>query len=163
SPDGRQLASLLNLTHVCLWQVAAGREYSSFELPRAAESTSLAGGEVSPDGRLLAVATGSGEGVRIFDVERRRQLTCLPVGVTDWLAFAPGGTDLYTCGPGGLYRWPLRTTDDADSFRLGPPQHVLAGYVGRVCLSQDGRLLAAIHGGGGVILRADSLPVADGS
>ncbi len=156
SPDGLRLGSLLNLTHFCLWQVSAGWEHSPFEMRPKAEPLTVEAGGVSPDGRLLAAGLGSGRGVRIWDVESRRELADLPTGRMYWAAFAPRGLDLYTSGDRGLYRWPVRDLPgEPSALRIGPPERVLAGRTGHFCFDKEGRSLAVMTGNGATLLRLD--------
>ena len=107
--------------------------------------------EISPDGRLLA--SGSGDGVRLWDLRDGRELAYLPTGTTGQFdrmnssraVFDPHSGDLLTAGRAGLHRWPVAWDEGAGGtvLRVGPPHTLLTGGAfGPLALSADGKRLA---------------------
>jgi WD40 repeat protein len=107
SPDGGLLATLGNPSRggtkpeVKVWQATTGTEVGSFFIDRDLPRTPVFGmpaGSVpmafSPDGRRLAVETGSA--VVLWDVTTRRVSRMLPAGTMGPLAWAPKGNRLVT-------------------------------------------------------------------
>jgi WD40 repeat protein len=84
--------------------------------------------DFSPDGRLL-VSTSS-DGVRLWDLETFAEIAYLPVKPAASALFHPDGNSLFTYGPPGMHRWPIRremertatTSMDAEILHIGPPQ-----------------------------------------
>lgn len=100
SADGKVLASASAKTVngdiqpvVELWDAASGSETNVLILPQAATSVSF-----SPDGSLLAVATGND--VQVWDVASATLLTTLSghSGLVGLVAFSPDGKSLVSCG-----------------------------------------------------------------
>src|SRR5262249_4408036 len=106
------------------------------------------GVDFSPDGRLMA--SGSHDGVRLWDLATAREIARLPVE-SYTVVFDPASGSLISSGADGLYRWPIEhAADRGDAgLRIGPPRafRLRAGRVpGRACLSADGRTLAVAVG-----------------
>ncbi len=133
SADGRWLGVAWNGNRAELLEVTPTREYRTLVSSAGAGRGGYGLGDISPDGRLLAV--GMDGGARIWDLPRGRELAALPPG-TIFVSFdgagpaaAAGGDNrpgaLLTSGSDGLRRWPL-TGDDPDGrhLRLGPPQRL---------------------------------------
>jgi dipeptidyl aminopeptidase/acylaminoacyl peptidase len=100
SVDGKVLASASAKTVngdekpvVELWDAASGAETNDLILPQAATSLSF-----SPDGSLLAVATGND--VQVWNVASASLLTTLSghSGLVDLVAFSPDGKSLVSYG-----------------------------------------------------------------
>jgi WD40 repeat protein len=139
-PDDNTLACTVQNNQLGLWRFAAGREYRTFSTGHAWERDS--DGAVSPDERLLAMATDSGFG--LWDLATGRELARVPLGNVQSVAFHPRGNELWTSGAAGLHCWPIRP-DPAKKgvLRLGPPETLpLAIRPGRFAISRDGRRLA---------------------
>src|SRR5206468_3545003 len=107
----------------CLWEVARSSEYRTLHDQGSGNrvwSTSF-----SPDSRLLASA--SSDGVRLWDLATAKEIAWLSrIGDSLSVDFHPDDGSLITCGPAGVYRWPLRPDPEGavGSLRLGPPQPV---------------------------------------
>jgi hypothetical protein len=84
--------------------------------------------DFSPDGRLLVSA--SLDGTRLWDLATFTEVGHLPAGPTASVLFHPDGGSLFTYGPCGLHRWPLRRAinrpagppDRVETLQVGPPQ-----------------------------------------
>jgi WD40 repeat protein len=147
SGDGKLLASLAR-GRVTLWDVTAGKPLRQF--PPAGQANQgrperlrldgeVSGLALSPDGRVLATLTGTGESIRLWDVGSGKELRTL--GLTDTsprnLAFSPDGGLLALASQHGLRLWEVRTGKE----RWHIPVH--GNQVFGVSFSPDGRMLAA--------------------
>jgi WD40 repeat protein len=108
----------------------------------------------SPDGRLLA-SGGHDHVVRIWDLERRRQLphfACLSGGSIAAVAFSPGGTTLAAVSNmhGGLW-------DVAERRALPTPPRQFLGSLSSLAFLPDGRALAIGYGIYCLAIRGDGL------
>ena len=104
-----------------LWDLVGGEEYRSLpesEFESKVEERTNRGGNLSPDGRLLAV--GGTNGVRLLDLVSGRALAILPTGPSG-ARFDPRGRSLFTYA-NVVYRWPLRF--DQDALHVGPPERL---------------------------------------
>jgi WD40 repeat protein len=148
SADGRRLG-MRGHGRIQLWTVADGREcrtlhhgrvgnrtpWPAFEGPTAAD--------FSPDGRLLA--TASGDGVRLWDAATGREVAHLPADSCETALFHPATGALVTAGRMGLLHWPVRPATDnpPGGLQIGPPRPVAAvAQPGRITWGAGGRLLA---------------------
>jgi YVTN family beta-propeller protein len=69
---------------------------STIELPRTREIKPM-GVCVSPDGKLVYVATGRGNSLAVIDGVNNRLVTMIPVGNRPWgVAVSPDGRKVYT-------------------------------------------------------------------
>jgi WD40 repeat protein len=142
SPDDHLLGCTINGSKVEIWQVATGAAVCQvFRGPL--KGTATEGSDFSPDGRLLASA--SGDGVRLWDMTATREIAFLRIGATRSVFFHPSDGSLITSGDRGLLRWPIAAVAGSPNgaFQVGPPE--LLGDPGQTweaCLSPDGRKLA---------------------
>ncbi len=117
APHGQVVAGLGDGSlHV--WDVATRKESRAFA-HTGGNGRRMA---LSPDGKWLAVGTGS-QGVEIWDFERRTLLHTLPGHQTSLtaLAFAPGGRQLATGDAGGNIRlWDVETGGEVAAFQADP-------------------------------------------
>jgi serine/threonine protein kinase/WD40 repeat protein len=135
STDGQWVGTAWGASGVELLEATSCREYRTLLSSAGIGAGGYNHGDISPDGRYLAVAMDAG--CRLWDLESGRELCALPKG-TNYVSFdkqepapgsptAPGAPNwcLLTCGSAGLLRWPT-TTDEQDSqhLRLGPPQRM---------------------------------------
>jgi WD40 repeat protein len=103
-------------------------------------------------GRLLAVATEVG--VFMWDLETRRELGTIPVGATYGLTFDDSGA-LWTNGPGGVRRWPMRT-DVNGTIEFGPPEILLPkGNKMQIACSANGRVAAIPNPKGALVIHRE--------
>jgi serine/threonine protein kinase/WD40 repeat protein len=136
SADGRLLGVVWDGDRADLLEVAPCREYRTLVSSAGAGRGSYGYyGDISPDGRLLAV--GMDEGARVWDLPGGRELAALP-GPAPFAFFegkagreegspAPGGPPraLLTGGWDGLLRWPVTSADPTGTqLRLGPPRQL---------------------------------------
>jgi len=106
STDGRILGKIHDRGHNRLVELVAEQEYQTLVSRLGAGKGEYLEGNISPDGRLLAV--GMGDGARIWDLHSNREVAFLPTGRTPSPIFTPNGNELITSGESGLQRWPLK-------------------------------------------------------
>jgi eukaryotic-like serine/threonine-protein kinase len=160
SADGRWLGVTWHGESADLLEVTPNREYRTLVSSQRTGGAGYSYGDISPDGRILAV--GMDEGTRLWDLESGRELAALPAWTT--LAFFEGGISaeeqsdsrnnprwrLLTGGSKGLLRWPV-TSDRPEGMRLrlGPPQHLSPLPRAAFTHTPDGGTLAALTELGG--------------
>jgi WD40 repeat protein len=141
SRDGRTFGYVREGSQVRLMEVAAGSEYRTLVSSLGAGQGAYRDIDVSPDGRLLAVAMD--DGVRFWDLSSGRETAGLAPGQANVVLFQPDGKELVTCGSSGLRRWPIRRDErEPDVLRIGPPQDIPVPRPHAVSRSGDGRILA---------------------
>src|SRR5262249_46919349 len=118
SIDGRRVALAGGL-----WELAPGIECRALyghQGPGKGPWSS----DFSLDGRLLASA--SSDGVRLWDVAAGKEIAWLPIGDSVSVRFYPSDGSLLTCGPAGIYRWPVQAdpAGGKGGLRVGQPQTV---------------------------------------
>jgi WD40 repeat protein/tRNA A-37 threonylcarbamoyl transferase component Bud32 len=140
--EGTRLGGMVRGRHLRWVEVAGGREYRTLDCRLGPRKGDYRAGDISPDGRLLAMAME--DGVRFWELASGRELACLPIESTCCALFLPDGRGLLTSGPDGLRHWPLRRDPGtADGWCLGPARKVpLPVSPARICLSPDGRTVA---------------------
>ncbi len=161
SADGRWLGVTRNGERTDLLEVTSNPEYRTLVSSEGAGAGGYGHGDISPDGRLLAV--GMNEGTRLWDLRRGRELARLPAGTT-YVFFdgrgpgEPGSVapkspswSLLTSGLDGLLRWPV-TSDDPEGkrLRLGPPRQLSPLCRAWFARSPDGRTLGVVTEEGGL-------------
>src|SRR5262249_57727097 len=87
SDDGRWLAPALHGEQAQLLEVTPSREYRTLVSSEGAARGNYNLGDISPDGRLLAV--GMDQGARLRDLRSGREVAALPAG-TIYVAFEGG-------------------------------------------------------------------------
>ena len=96
----------------------------------------------SPDGRIMAAASSTGNNIRFWNVAARRQIGMpLPVSGAGAVAFSPDGKFLATGSDVGAQLWSVAT-----HRRIGSPLPVQE--VDAIAFSPDGRMLATAGNGG---------------
>jgi serine/threonine protein kinase/WD40 repeat protein len=154
--DSQRLACNIDRSEVVLWEVATSKVYRSLRrAERWNDLNSDCDGALSPDGRLLALA--SMYGVHFWDLTSGQNVALLPNQHAMSVAFAPQGDAIYVYGRLGLHRWPIVATPGSlGCICLGPPEQIPLEYGESLAMSADGRLLAvAIRNQGGKVLRLD--------
>ena len=148
SNDGRWLGSAWQGGEQWqLLEVTPSREYRTIVSSLGAGRGHYHDGDISPDGRLLALGMG-GEGDRLWDLSSGRELALLPSG-SHGVLFQSDGRALFSCDPTGLQRWPIQEGEADNELRLGPPQKIALPVVPhRAARSPDGRTLARNQRGG---------------
>jgi serine/threonine protein kinase/WD40 repeat protein len=160
SEDGRRLR-LVHDDKAELLEVASSTEYRTLvSSAGAGKGTNNAFGDISPDGRMLAI--GSDEGARVWDLASRRELAVLPPN-TPYVFFEQpsklrgeqGGParlpwNLLTSGSGGLQRCPLLSEGtDGKHLRLGSPEKLSSRPRAWFTRTAQGRSLVAATEEGG--------------
>jgi WD40 repeat protein len=165
SADGRQLRLTWDGSKTALLEVASGPEYRTLVSSLGAGQGRYCLGDISPDGRLLAV--GMDEGARVWDLGSGKELLVLPAD-TPYICFDPrrnpegepgAAASLLTGGEVGLRRWPLLTEDaQGKRVRLGSPQQLSARPRAWFSKAPDGRTLVAatVEGGPNDVLDLES-------
>jgi WD40 repeat protein len=162
SGDGRWLGAALRGEHADLLEVTPSREYRTLVSSAQSGRGGHGQGDISPDGRLLAV--GLDDGAQLWDLETGREVARLPAWSTyvffeprETSSLTPGGPrwNLLTCGRDGLLRWPVSRNDPGVlRFQIGPPQRLSLLRRAWFGHGHDGRTLCAVteEGGANVIL-----------
>jgi len=161
SAEGRWLRLTWDGNQSDLLEVAAAREYRTLVSSAGVNRGVYDFGDISPDGRLLAV--GLDDGARLWDLASGRELVNLPAG-TPYVFFDTGNRKseagavsppslpwgLLTSGSGGLRRWPLLTDGlEGTGLRLGAPKQLSRLGRARFGRTPDGRTLVAATQEGG--------------
>jgi WD40 repeat protein len=155
APDGRSLASVSDDHTVRFWDVT--RRARPATLPGDRRLTTLTDpGDVwsgvghrlafSPDGRTLAVTTGTGREIYLWDVKHRTGLGILTghVDYTCAVAFSSDSHTLVSSGSDGLIRlWSLAHRHEPTSPNTLDSNFP---YVSRIVFSPNGRILALTRG-----------------
>lgn len=161
SPDGRTLASasldienlsILSPPTVTLWNYATGKSTKQIILTNKdfggdgysefgwSELDSVYNVTFSPDGKILAAATGSGT-IILWDIAKRRPTGQLLRGHITFakLAFSPDSKTLASASYDGTIRlWDVSTAQS-----IGQPLRGHSGSVDSVAFSPDGKILAS--------------------
>jgi len=154
--DDRWLACLVDGPSLALMELATAHEcrllHWSSERSKGPRNC-----DFSPDGNLLA--TGHGDGVRLWDLHTAKEIAWLPEG-TNWsVIFAPSGKSLITSGDSGLKQWPIEYHHEGQktTLRLGPARRFdLPNGSGLAALSGDGSTLAFFHSNQAHVLDAET-------
>jgi Tfp pilus assembly protein PilF len=146
SSDGRWLAVAGHGEEAQLLEAIPTREYRTLVSSLGAGRGVYYYGDISPDGRLLAL--GMDDGTRLWDLPSGRELATLP-GTSRTAFFDRIGPrwELLTGDWTGLHRWPVQSEDTA-SLRLGPPRHLSPLSRADFTRSPDGQTLAAVYDAG---------------
>jgi WD40 repeat protein len=125
-------------------ELADDREYRSLARDLAVGYGHNRSAAVSPDGRLLAVATAGG--VRLWDLASGREPVHWPSPPCMAVAFMPDGSELLTSGPAGLQRWPIHPEPGAHgAVVIGPPRTARLPVIPTAFqLAADGRTAAVL-------------------
>ena len=120
SLDSRRLAALNPKGRVWLWEIPSGRVVWRFE--RA--SNPAAGVTLSPDWKLLAIATTSG--VEVIRVGEKEPQFRLGTETSSALAFSPDGLTLAALGDQGVRLWEIQEGRAKCGFEVPPNFQTLA-------------------------------------
>jgi WD40 repeat protein len=152
SPDGKTLSVLartpeeLRQVTAYVWDVASAKLLHKWNLPIVVVDCCC----LSPDG-ALAVAGGYVDGMRLFDLAKRKEVRRLskpPYSISIYAAaFSPDGKTLAAAGSNGtILLWDAAT---------GEPEAAFAGHqagVESLALSPDDKLLASVAADEGIML-----------
>jgi serine/threonine protein kinase/WD40 repeat protein len=124
SQDGHRLGVIFVQGRAQVLEIDPAREYRTLVNGSGAGRGGYFYGDISPDGRLLAL--GMEDGVRLWDLVADMELAFLDIGRTHCALFPANGRSLLTCGTAsGLQQWPILEPEPSPvQFRLGPPQRI---------------------------------------
>ena len=149
STDGRWLGVELDGAQARLLETTSSSEYRTIVSSLGAGKGGYHYGDISHDGRLLAL--GMDDGTRLWDLHSGRELTTLP-GDSRTVCFNRIGQqwELLTSTSAGLLRWPAKNGDphtvrDGQLLRLGPPRKLSSLYRADFARSTEGGTLTAIY------------------
>jgi len=128
-----------------LWGIVPSQEYRTFLNTFSGRSSVFREGDLSPDGRLLAL--GASNGVGLWDVEGGCEVARLELGDTAVVLFRAEGRELLTCGPSdGLRRWRIEVnTQPEGGFKVGPFHQIPLPFApDRIALDRNDQLLAVV-------------------
>lgn len=137
SLDGRKFGPEIDGNRLHFLELAGGRECRTL-IPAFGGPSVLHDGAVSPDNRLLAMATT--DGVIIFDLSSGEELTRLPLGDTIGCLFLNNG-ELLTSGARGVFSWAVDHQPAGST--IGPPRQLAAWPAERLARNADGSVIAA--------------------
>jgi WD40 repeat protein len=149
SVDGRWLGVAWQGRQARLLGVARSKEYRTLVSGLGAGQGRYHKGDISPDGRLLAV--GMAEGTRLWDLGSGREVAALP-GASHTVFFDRTGPSwaLLTSGPDGLQRWPpVGKEAPGQGLEFGRPRQLSPQSGATFARRPDGRTLAAVWEPGG--------------
>jgi serine/threonine protein kinase/WD40 repeat protein len=115
SRDGSRLVTESAGT-LSLWQVEPAHEYQSLPKKHIPFDEGLHHGDISPDGRWLAIGTTGG--IRMWDLALRTEVPLPPMLSTQRVEFDASGRELITTSAAGIYRWPMLKVGGI--VRIGP-------------------------------------------
>jgi len=155
SADGRWLRLTWDGNQSEFLEVTPNRVYRTLVSSTGVNQGGYGLGDVSPDGRFLAV--GLDEGARVWDIDSGRELVQLPASSPDVFFGAPnmgskpGSSSphsltwpLLASGSEGLRCWPLLTDGfEGSGLRLGLPKQLSRRTRARFARTPDGRALVA--------------------
>lgn len=128
-----------------LWGVVPSQEYHTFLNSFPEDGRELQEGDISADGKLLALA--GTDGVRLWDVGHGRAVAWLPMRDTICAMFRDEGRELLTCGPvDGLRRWPITASAALEGgLQLGPFHPIPLPFAPvRLTKGRDDRTVAVV-------------------
>jgi WD40 repeat protein len=131
SADGKWVAAGVKANTVKLWDAARGTEQAQLQ---TAEPLFMSYLTFSPDGKRLAA--GGPHGIRIWDVEARKELHRFADLSVSSLTFAPDGKTLAASGGSMIQLWDV----DSGKRLLPPPTHGI--QIASIAVSPDGKRLA---------------------
>jgi serine/threonine protein kinase/WD40 repeat protein len=151
SGDGRRLANHSG-RKISISEILCADELRALPRMSPVVGGDYGNGSFSPDGRWLALGTGTG--ARLWDLVRAREVDLPPVPPARDIDFHPSRQEIFASGDGGLYRWPWRV--DGDVFRIGKAEKLAApGSTTYVSLDAAGSVLAAANYQGAWALHLD--------
>jgi WD40 repeat protein/Tfp pilus assembly protein PilF len=138
--DDRRLAGFRQDQRLGFWEVGDGQECRRLTHQVGNDKSYYHTPTIHPDGRVLAVATGTG--AVLWDLDTGLELATLPCDAAACVHFEPSGNILLTDRT-GVYRWPVeRDRSQPDTWRIGPPQPLDLPPGAHLVQSRDGKVLA---------------------
>jgi tetratricopeptide (TPR) repeat protein len=147
SPDGHWLGVAWSSEQAQLLEVTSAGEYRTLVSSLGAGQGGYYHGDISPDGRLLAL--GMEDGTRLWHLPSGRELATVPGGAFSAFFDRIGqrwALLTSTKKNGGLFRWPMKGDDPSGpALRLGPSRQLSPLPLADFARSPDGRTLAAVY------------------
>jgi serine/threonine protein kinase/WD40 repeat protein len=158
SSDGQRLGlGWAGQSRYHLWEAVPSKEYRTLNSILPMGTTGLYNGDISPDGRWLAIATQAG--VQISEIATGRIVAHLPTGPGASALFLHDGRSLVLCTETNLQCWAFATAG-LDRPRLGPARTLQLPFKDpvRLSLTPDSSRLAVVSetAGQAVILETAS-------
>jgi serine/threonine protein kinase/WD40 repeat protein/Tfp pilus assembly protein PilF len=150
SPDGMRAA-----VGGALWEVADGSECRTLYGHQGPDKGPWVASFTS-DGHL--VASGSGDGIRLWDTASGKEVGWLRIRVPRAACFHPGNDSIFTAGAAGVFRWSIghQRQGSPNNVLVGPPEAVgvpVNFSPNFLSFSQDGnRLAISDHARGQVLV-----------
>jgi WD40 repeat protein len=142
STDGRWLGIIAAGPKVQLVELEAAGDYQWLAAPPTRIEKA---GDFSPDGRWLA--TGSEDGLAIWDTSTWRRVLQRTIGHVKWVVFRPSGGTVFTATDAAMSEWPL-TTDPSGGLELGPARQLPVAPPFAMCSSSDDGNIVVVAGNG---------------
>jgi serine/threonine protein kinase/WD40 repeat protein len=139
-----------------LLEVEPGREYRTLNVDLGVGRGDFYRADIGPDDWL---AVGMADGVRLWDLDTGGEMAFLPIGWVTSASFLSGkeGRELLSCGPTGLYRWPIvEEPESPGRMRIGAPRAVRLPISPSVAsVTPDGRAALVSDEGAGKAIVLD--------
>ncbi len=146
---GHEALMFTNGVEASVWRVCRSPECLTLRPADTRRDVIFRGVDFWWGGPMLANARG--DGIRIWNLQSNREVAYAPIGFTDSVLFHQGTCSLISSGSSGVYQWPITVSDDATSWRIGPPRKLsdrkgTRADSGNLARSRDGSRIVATVG-----------------